>query len=70
MSTLVDIAEVAKHQEGYVATYQVDVSRQMFSHHESKGRLERVLPGIYRMRILREEPRDWPDDALPTSRLL
>ncbi|QDG52087.1 hypothetical protein FIV42_15450 [Persicimonas caeni] len=40
---------MAKHQEGYVATYQVDVSRQMFSHHESKGRLERVLPGIYRL---------------------
>ena len=49
MSTLDDIAEVAKHQEGYVATYQVDVSRQMFSHHESQGRLERVLPGIYRL---------------------
>lgn len=49
MSTLDDIAEAAKHQEGYVAIYQVDVSRQMFSHHESKGRLERVLPGIYRL---------------------
>ena len=49
MTTLDDIAAVAKHQEGYVATYQVDVSRQMFSHHESQGRLERVLPGIYRL---------------------
>ncbi len=49
MTTLDEIAEVAKHQEGYVATYQVDVSRQMFSHHESKGRLERVLSGIYRL---------------------
>jgi predicted transcriptional regulator of viral defense system len=49
MTTLDNIAEVAKHQEGYVATYQVEVSRQMFSHHESQGRLERLLPGIYRL---------------------
>jgi predicted transcriptional regulator of viral defense system len=49
MDTLQQIQEAAKHQGGYVATYQVDVSRQMFSRHESKGRLERVLRGIYRV---------------------
>ncbi len=48
MGTLDEIAEVAKYQAGYVATYQLEVSRQMFSHHETKGRLERVIPGIYR----------------------
>ena len=49
MDTLQQIQQVAKHQGGYVATYQVDVSRQMFSRHESKGRLERVIRGIYRV---------------------
>ncbi|MFU8807086.1 MAG: type IV toxin-antitoxin system AbiEi family antitoxin domain-containing protein [Bradymonadaceae bacterium] len=49
MSTFDKIADVAKYQAGYVATYQVDVSRQMFSHHESIGRLERVIAGIYRL---------------------
>lgn len=49
MDTLQQIQQVAKHQGGYVATYQVDVSRQMFSQHESKGRLERVIRGIYRV---------------------
>ena len=49
MDTLQQIQEVAKHQSGYVATYQSDVSRQMFSKHESKGRLERVRRGIYRV---------------------
>jgi predicted transcriptional regulator of viral defense system len=49
MGTLQQIQQVAKHQGGYVATYQVDVSRQMFSRHESKGRLERVIRGVYRV---------------------
>lgn len=48
MTTYDDIMETAKFQEGYVATYQVDVSRQMFSHHASSGRLERVFSGVYR----------------------
>ena len=43
------IAEVAKSQKGYVATYQVDVSDQLFRHHEQAGRLERALRGIYRV---------------------
>ena len=49
MGTLDKILDVAKVQHGYVANYQVDVSRQMFSHFESQGRLERLRPGIYRV---------------------
>lgn len=49
MATLDKIYEVAQYQEGYVANYQVDVSRQMFSHYESTGRLERIQRGIYRV---------------------
>lgn len=43
------LAEVAKYQKGYVATYQVEVSNQLLHHHEQAGRLERVLRGIYRL---------------------
>lgn len=43
------LSKVAKYQKGYVATYQVEVSHQLVHHHESAGRLERVLRGIYRM---------------------
>lgn len=50
MSTELDkLAEVAKYQKGYVATYQVDVSHQVLRHHEQADRLERVLRGIYRI---------------------
>ncbi len=49
MGTLDEIYEVAQYQEGYIANYQVDVSRQMFSHYESRGRLERIQRGIYRV---------------------
>lgn len=49
MGTFDTITEVAQHQQGYVANYQIDVSRQMFSHFQSQGRLERIRPGIYRV---------------------
>ena len=49
MTNLEVILEVAKNQEGYVANYQVDVTRQMFSHLESQGTLERIQRGIYRV---------------------
>ena len=49
MGTLDKIYEVAQDQEGYIANYQVDVSRQMFSHYEGAGRLERIQRGIYRV---------------------
>ena len=49
MTAFDDIMEVASYQDGYVATYQLDVSRQMFSHYHSTGRLVRIIPGIYRL---------------------
>lgn len=49
MGHLETIIDVAKEQAGYVANYQVDVSRQMFSHYESQDKLERVQRGIYRV---------------------
>lgn len=49
MTTFDDILDIAGRQHGYVANYQVDVSRQMFSHYASSGRLERVYRGIYRV---------------------
>jgi predicted transcriptional regulator of viral defense system len=49
MGTLDEIYEVAQYQEGYIANYQVDVSRQMFSHYEAADRLERIQRGIYRV---------------------
>lgn len=49
MSKLDTILEVAQYQDGYIANYQVDVSRQMFSHYASRDRLQRVHRGIYRV---------------------
>jgi predicted transcriptional regulator of viral defense system len=43
------LAEVAKYQKGYIATYQLDVSGQLLRHHEQANRLERVMRGIYRL---------------------
>lgn len=48
MTELDKILDTAGRQHGYVANYQVDTSRQMFSHYASSGRLERVYRGIYR----------------------
>lgn len=49
MTELDKILTVAGRQQGYVANYQVDVSRQMISHYASSGRLERVYRGVYRV---------------------
>lgn len=49
MKCLDEIYKIAQYQEGYVANYQVDVSRQMLSHYEKTGRLERIRRGIYRV---------------------
>lgn len=49
MDLLDEIYRTAQYQEGYVANYQVDVSRQMLSHYETTGRLERIRRGIYRV---------------------
>jgi predicted transcriptional regulator of viral defense system len=43
------IIEVAKYQQGYFGTFQVDVSPQLLKHHENAGRLERLRRGIYRV---------------------
>lgn len=43
------IIEVAKYQNGYIATYQLDVTPQLLKHHEKQGRIERIRRGIYRV---------------------
>lgn len=48
MTELDKILRIAGRQRGYVANYQLDTSRQMFSHYASSGRLQRVYRGIYR----------------------
>jgi predicted transcriptional regulator of viral defense system len=49
MSHFDDILSKAKHQEGLVATYQVDVPDRSFSYYVKQDKLERLNYGIYRV---------------------
>ena len=56
MSTNYDeILSVARHQKGYFALEQVDVSRQSIHHYVRTDRVEHVMRGIYRVNAFPHE---------------